>query len=279
MKAFEALIYNRRTFFMSEYSRYNECDSVPIKVNRVFDSCSDKDCVTGVPVVLTSPLPDNITIIKSKCITVCDVCMSVEPIPFNKGFYSVDLTFTFDVQLLGYATGCSCPVPIKGTASVSKSCILFGSETNSKTFFSNGQSIGTTGECCDTVNPPIAVVQAVSPIVLESKITNCCDCDPCYESNCMQKRGIVLTLGLFYVVELIRPVTIMVPTYEYTIPKKECCADMDSPCEIFDKIKFPTEEFSPAKLENAPSDSCPCSCPYAPVTPIDLNPSCECENN
>jgi len=101
---------------MSEYSRYNECDSVPIKVNRVFDSCSDKDCVTGVPVVLTSPLPDNITIIKSKCITVCDVCMSVEPIPFNKGFYSVDLTFTFDVQLLGYATGCSCPVPIKGTA-------------------------------------------------------------------------------------------------------------------------------------------------------------------
>ena len=37
---------------MSEYTRhFNDCDAVPIKVNRVFDSCSDKDCVTGVQVL------------------------------------------------------------------------------------------------------------------------------------------------------------------------------------------------------------------------------------
>lgn len=36
---------------MSEYANNCGCnngDAVPIKVNRVFDSCSDKDCITGV---------------------------------------------------------------------------------------------------------------------------------------------------------------------------------------------------------------------------------------
>ena len=73
------------------------------------------------------------------------------------------------------------------------------------------------------------------------------------------QRDVVLTLGLFYVVELTRPVTIMVTTYNYTIPQKECCADMASPCEIFDKIKFPVEEFSPSKLEN--NNNCGCTYP------------------
>lgn len=33
---------------------HSDCpqDAVPVKVNRVFDSCSDKDCLTGVVVRL-----------------------------------------------------------------------------------------------------------------------------------------------------------------------------------------------------------------------------------
>lgn len=253
---------------MSEYTRhFNDCDAVPIKVNRVFDSCSDKDCVTGVQVNLDCKLPPEIAIVKSRCITVSDVCMNVEEIPFNKGFFSVDLTFSLDVQLLGYEKACGDPVILTGTATVSKNCILYGSETNSKTFYSDGTSIGTTGSCCNTINPPSAAVQVVSPIVLEAKIVKgCqhCDCG-CSESSEFQlppprpQRDVVLTLGLFYVVELTRPVTIIVPTYNYTIPQKECCADMASPCEIFDKIKFPVEEFSPSKLEN--NNNCGCTYP------------------
>lgn len=254
---------------MSEYTgQFNESDAVPIKVNRVFDSCSDKDCISGVAVNLNCSLPSDVTIVKPRCITVSDVCMNVEEIPFNKGFYSVDLTFSFDVQLLGYERSCSEPVILNGTAAVSKNCVLYGSETNSKTFFSDGTSLGTTGNCCNTINPPNAVVQAVSPIVLEAKISKshyncecgCCDnCDSQMLPPPRQSREILLTLGLFYVVELTRPVTIMVPTYNYTIPQKECCSDVSNPCEIFDRIKFPVEEFSPVKLEN--SSNCGCSFP------------------
>ena len=32
--------------------RPNTRNAVPIKVNRVFDSCSDRDCISNVPVIL-----------------------------------------------------------------------------------------------------------------------------------------------------------------------------------------------------------------------------------
>lgn len=255
---------------MSDFA--NNCggaEAVPVKVNRVFDSCSDKDCITGVRVALTSPVPPSATIIKPKCITVCDVCMNVEPIPFNKGFYSVDITFTFDVQLLAYDKACSTPASLCGKATVSKNCILYGSETSTKTFSSDGSVTGTDGNCCDTINPPTALVQVVSPLILESKITSCkpCEC-MCGRSESTSEtsgkpsgRDVVLTLGLFYVVELVRPVTVMVQTYPYTIPQKECCSETDSPCEVFDRIRFPVEEFSPRKASenrNAGCKSCGC---------------------
>ncbi|MBQ8434784.1 MAG: hypothetical protein IJX24_02070 [Oscillospiraceae bacterium] len=258
---------------MSVYeNNFNECEAIPIKVNRVFDSCSDKDCIKGVQVALLDPLPASATIVKTRCITVSNVCINVEPIPFNKGFYSVDITFTFDVQLLVYETACAAPTEYTGTASVSKNCVLFGSDTNSRTFSSDGTVVGTTGECCNIINPPTALVQAVSPLVLESKIATFCTGCECGCNDCTTSRGVLLTIGLFYVVELTRPVTIMVPAYNYTIPKKECCSNSDTPCEVFDRIKFPVEEFSPAKLENS---LCGCSVPIETRLTSD---NCSCGN-
>ncbi len=254
---------------MSDYA--NNCgEAVPVKVNRVFDSCSDKDCITGIQVTLEAALPESATIIKSRCITTSDVCMTIEPIPFNKGFYSVDITFTFNVELAAYTTACSTPTIISGTASVSKNCILYGSETNSKTFSSDGSVIGTTGECCNTINPPVALVQAVSPLVLEAKIaTVCTGCECGQTEGCTATRGVFLTIGLFYVVELVRPVTVMVQTYPYTIPQKECCCDTESPCEVFDRIRFPVEEFSPKKASK-PNYTGGCGC--GGISSARLNP-------
>ena len=258
---------------MNDYDKHiNDCDAIPIKVNRVFDSCSDKDCIKNVQVVLSTPLPASSTIVKTKCITVSNICMNVEPIPFNKGFFSVDITFSFDVSLLAYDVACGTATELTGTASVSKNCVLFGSDTNSRTFSSDGTVTGSTGECCNIINPPTAIVQAVSPLILESKIANICSGCECGCSDCTSGRGVLLTIGLFYVVELIRPVTIMVPAYKYTIPQKECCSNTDTPCEVFDKIKFPTEEFSPAKLDNS---YCGCTVPVEPRLTAD---SCSCHD-
>jgi len=231
-------------------------NAVPIKVNRVFDSCSDRDCLSNVPVILDSgELPCNVQLVKSKCVRVADVCMRIEPVPFNRGFYNIDLTFTFRVELLAYSCASDQPQLLTGTVYASKSSILYGSESNTQTFYSNGMQTGTTDECCEVVNLPTANVQVVSPLALETKIgTVCRQCDPCPKPDSLPPtmRTVIMTLGLFSVIELTRPVTVMVPTFDYTIPAKECNIDTETPCAVFDKMRFPTEEFSPMTL----NDSC-----------------------
>ena len=52
---------------------HSDCpqDAVPVKVNRVFDSCSDKDCLTGVVVRLEGcELPPHCAFVKTKCVSI-----------------------------------------------------------------------------------------------------------------------------------------------------------------------------------------------------------------
>ncbi len=238
---------------MSKYNPVPEqCpDAVPVKVNRVFDSCSDRDCLSNVQILLDGgELPSNITLVKSRCVRVTDICMNIEPVPFNRGFYSIDLTYTFRVELMAYERACGSPTLITGTAYAGKNVILYGGESSSKTFFSNAAAENpdmSINCCCDSVNLPTAAVQVVEPIALETRIGNVCP-PSCDGTPVTPTRTVIMTLGLFSVVELYRPATIMVPTYEYTIPTKECRADTESPCAVFDKIRFPAEEFSPGSV-------------------------------
>lgn len=216
------------------------CSIVPMKVERVFDSCSDKDCITNVQVHLENgELPANVCMVKTRCVSITNVCLSVEPIPFNRGYFTVDITFTFGVELLAYEQACDCPMMLRGCATASKSVILYGGEASTKTFFSNGIHIGETNRCCEVVNLPTASVQVVEPIALETRITHICQS----HDQAGRPRGVVMTLGVFSVVELTRPVTMMVPAYPYSVPAKTCSCENDSPCEIFSRISFPTEEF------------------------------------
>ncbi|MBR7037754.1 MAG: hypothetical protein IKI21_00680 [Oscillospiraceae bacterium] len=235
-------------------------DSVPVKVERVFDSCSDRDCLTNVPVVLDDgELPANIQLVKCRCVSIDDVCMRLDAVPFNRGFYNIDITFTFRVELLAYTRACETPEVMTGTVYASKNAILYGSESNALTFSSDGTSLGEPNECCGVTNLPTCHVQVVPPLALETRIASvACPGDPaiCPDPDLQTTvRTVVMTLGLFSVIELTRPVTMLVPTYDYTIPTKECTAGTEAPCAVFDKMRFPTEEFSPRSLTD--SDTLP----------------------
>ncbi|MCM1008822.1 MAG: hypothetical protein NC485_13075 [Ruminococcus flavefaciens] len=244
---------------MSDFNFNSSCEGVPVRVNRVFDSCSDKDCLAEIPVTISSgTISSNINIVRSRAASVENVSISVEPVPFNKGFYSIDITFTFSLEILGYENSKSMPIILQGTAYASKNCILYGSESSVKTFTdSETCSPMTNNPPCRTGNPPTASVSVLEPVILE---TNICRHSPNINDQNSTPQ-ITVTLGLFSVIELSRPVTIMVPTLDYTIPHKQCCNESDSPCEVFEKLKFPEEEFSPQSLcgceeecDNAPSD-------------------------
>ena len=261
------------------FERCSNSNAVPVKVNRVFDSCSDRDCISNVPVILDGgELPNSIQLVKCKCVRVQDVCMRLEPVPFNRGFYNIDLTFTFRVELLAYTHACDNPTLLCGTVYASKSCILYGSESNTQTFSSDGTREGKIDACCEVVNLPTCNVQVVPPLALETKIgTICRQCSHDQRPNEQfppTVRTVVMTLGLFSVIELTRPVTVLVPTYDYTIPAKECTADTETPCAVFDKMRFPTEEFSPMSLSDADNNNnnnnnrpdCGCQGDYPPRT-------------
>lgn len=241
-------------------------DAVCMEAMRVFDSCSSQDCLEDLLVSVdaqTQTLLNNASHVKIPCAEVIDAVFTVDPVPFNKGFYSVDITYTFRLEL--EITSCDDPTVTDaiGSCKFSKKVILFGSEGNTKAFRSDETNAPVINgcDCCSTM--PIASVSVVDPIVLNTKLL-CNPCPPtvicnvdCNDSQGCQDEPVIdpanrivrTTLGLFSVIKLERPVPVLVPVYDYCIPLKECSSNTDSPCEVFDKIAFPTDEFFPRGLD------------------------------
>ena len=115
-------------------------------------------------------------------------------------------------------------------------------------------------------NMPNAVVEVVDPIVLGAKLVdvkdkNCC-CDDDFdlasvpESVCRvfddslilggEEKRVFVSIGIFSIVKLERRVQLLIPAYDFCIPQKECIgATDDNPCELFERINFPMDEFFP----------------------------------
>ena len=251
-------------------------EAVCIDAGRIYDSCSDKDCLEDLQVYFTETEQakiDRALSVKAKSVEVLNVFLEVEPIPFNRGFYSVDMTFYFLVNLAAYYTPVSTADTVTGIAFFSKKVILYGSEGNVKVF-SSEMPFGGNGNVSDS---PRAVVQAVTPIVLSSRVADCCECDCCgcelnfpeCVANCFNGnfvipnggRKVLITLGLFTIVQLERRVQMLIPAYDFCIPGKECVTTTDDPCEVFKHIKFPTNEFFPPRLEETDGIGvCSCGC-------------------
>ena len=111
------------------------------------------------------------------------VYVDVEPVSFNRGFYTVDMRFFYHVTLQAYLS-CPAPVTVEGLCVFDKRVILFGSEGNAKIFSSQLRTGEPDIQQLKRTNLPIAVVEAVDPIVLDARIMDCCgkrecDCDLC----------------------------------------------------------------------------------------------------
>ncbi len=233
-------------------------EAVCIEAQRIFDTCSERDCISDLSVVLDPGccLTEKMAVVKTRCVEVSNVCIAVDSVPFKNGYYAVDITFTFRITMDAYEHTCTDEaITLKGTAVWNKRVILYGSKGNIKTFNSDETVSGETDQCCRIVNMPKVSVSVVEPIALETKIEcvkmTACDCEA------VAVRSIVITLGLFSVIQLTRPVSILIPTYDYCIPDKECCASAESPKDVFGRLEFPTEEFFPSSCPMSVSDMPP----------------------
>ena len=254
-------------------------ESICIDTYRILDSCRDKDCFENVKVYLTEfgeEIIDRTYNIRSKCANVICAYIDVVEVPFNRGFYQLNIKIYTKIVF----EACLCPGNIQefdGIAVVEKKVILFGSEGNVKIFKSEA---GVSGFCSDvpcqagsSTNLPIAIFETVDPVVLDTRVIEprvhpcccCCCVDDIPEvvrgsvnGNLCEKdeKALVVSLGFFSVVRIERPAQLLISGTEYNIPEKECIsAPENDPCKLFKAMSFPVNEFSPLSMNHFPSSN------------------------
>ncbi len=234
-------------------------EAVCIDTRRIYDACGDRDCIRGMQVAFTTewqPTIDSAAVIKVRSAEVLGVCFEVEPVPFNRGFFSVDMTYFFKVTVAACPAAGGTPVSVDGLATFTKKVILFGSEASVRTFSTDQSALGS----CTTM--PTVSVQVIDPMILSAEVCECTETntrslsipaeiaaqfDGSFESVSFT-RSITISIGLFSIVQLERQVQIMIPIYDFCIPDKACTPQTSDPCELFGQIAFPTDEFFPPKL-------------------------------
>ncbi len=255
-------------------------EAVCIDAGRVYDSCCDRDCLEDLRCYFTAAdqaLVGRALSVRTRKAEVLNVYIDVEPVSFNRGYYSCDLTFFFLVECDLILSPHAAPTTVRGIAYFNKKVILYGSDGNVKVFSNNI----TLEDAMDmqlprSTNTPRCVVQSVDPIPLSARIGEVRDC---YESNCCipacicQCLGgqvctecesgtptVFVTLGLFSIVQLVRNVQMLIPVYDFCIPEKQCEDTTEHPCDLFRRIEFPTEEFFPPERDAGDRSGCGLGC-------------------
>ncbi len=268
-------------------------EPVCINASQIYDSCRDRDCVVDQRVYVTEAdqeIIDNAINVKLKSVDIIWVDTDVEALSFNRGYFSVDIKF-FGLVTMEVFCGLCNPTIVHGLTTFDKRIILYGSEGNSKTFSSKFKTGCTTDvvKSWKKINMPTVAVEVVEPVALSAKIKeaecccgcDCCDCcedtDNCCDCGCSifpegicgcfdgalavddDLRQVLITYGLFFIVRLERDTQLLVDAVDFCIPTKECPgATEESPCALFNDIRFPIDEFFPPKKRN--DDNCGCGC-------------------
>ena len=248
----------------------NYADEICVNVQKIYDTCKDKDCLSDMRVYLSpsdQTLIDNAVNIRARRSELVWTTVTLEEVPFNKGFYGVDMTFYFKTGFEVY-TGNTRPSIVEGLSFFNKKVILYGSEGNTTTF-SSSYGEGACGQPrCPSMNLPVAEVEVVDPIILNTRVINpscnccCSESEPlnlpervsvlfCEGLTDMANRKLVVSLGLFSVVRIIRDVQVKIPSAKFCLPEKECTGPHEEePCSFFEKLCFPTNEFFPPENGN-----------------------------
>ena len=244
--------------------------TMSIHTRKITDSCRDKDCIEDLRVYLTcgsQQLLDSAANVRVRSAELIHTYIDVTPVAFDRNHYCIDITFYYRV-LADAVVGSCRPTTLYGLAVFSKRAVLCGEDSRAHIYRSDtriGEPDGLTRYCA---NLPTAVVEVLDPMVLSSRVREVCECS-CSDTVCQipgairgqfdeelvlsgDKHRLFVTLGQFSIIRLERDAQLVVPVLEYSIPCKECCDSpgcSEDPCELFSRIPFPEEQFSPRNCD------------------------------
>ena len=241
--------------------------AMSVHTRKITDSCRDKDCIEDLRVYLTTgsqALLDSAAAAKVRSAELIYTGIDVEPVAFDRCHYCIDITFYYRI-LADTMVGVARPATLCGLAVFTKRAVLCGEESRAHIFRSDTRIGSPDGFTLRSTNLPTAVVEVLDPMILCSKVRDVCDC-PCGDTAMQipgfirtafdeelvlsgDKRRLFVTLGQFSIVRLERDAQLVVPVLDYSIPDKECCDNpggAEDPCELFSRIPFPAEQFSPS---------------------------------
>ncbi|MDY3282332.1 MAG: hypothetical protein SOX55_08135, partial [Dysosmobacter sp.] len=148
-------------------------EAVCIHTKKIYDSCRDKDCIENLrfyPKLQCADVVNRALAVKGGTARLLHIYVDVEPVSFNRGFYTVDLRFFYCVTLQAYLSS-PIPVPVEGLCVFDKRVILFGSEGNAKIFSSQFRENGPDPQLLRKTNLPTAVAEAMAdkPVLCAGK--------------------------------------------------------------------------------------------------------------
>ena len=242
-----------------------------IHTRKTTDSCRDKDCIEDLRVYLTTgsqAILDSATNARVRCAELITTYIDVEPVAFDGHHYCIDLTFYYRILADAIVSG-SRPTTLQGLAVFNKRAVLCGEDSRAHIYRSNTRLGRFDGPSTLFANLPTAIVEVLDPMVLSSKVkeTDPCGCEAVSQQipDCIRElyedplvisggnRQLLVTLGQFSIIRLERDAQLVVPVLDYAIPCKECCDNpggSEDPCEMFSRIPFPAQEFSPTGCDD-----------------------------
>lgn len=232
-----------------------------IHTNKITDVCLDKDCIEDLRVYLTTDSQEVLNRsagARVRSVELLQVYINVEELGFQRGYYSVDLTFYYRVFGEATANGARAGA-LDGVSVFSKRVVLYGGESGTKLFSSRIPTQLRFG----ARRLPEAIVEVIDPMVLSSKVLESCGACPRElteipdEVRAVFGQELVLdnngrcqfiTIGQFSTIRLERDTQLSVADGNYCIPQKSCSAEtgcQEDPCDIFSRIDFPYPAFYP----------------------------------
>ncbi len=250
-------------------------ETICMDVNRVLDSCRDKDCFENVRVTLTdcsAEALEHVSAVRAIDAELVGASIGVSPVAFNRGFYQITVRYFVKVT----AEGCigTHPQMLEGIAVCEKNAILYGGEGNVHVFRSGlvpGSFCQPDTAAAQSDRMPSVICETVDPVLLgvkiqeENRFEGGCGCGcgcviPDSVLSCLsgclcggqKERVLTVSLGFFSVLRIERQAQVLVSATEYNVPDKVCkTGTTEDPCALFSKMAFPVSEFNSKQCGDA----------------------------